>query len=97
IAANLIVRKKIQAAIRDLPPSIRVTYKNLHPDIWTGSLVIDSLEIQHISMGQVSIHGISFLALARSKTPSEEQIEKIRIQIHNITYTIPGAYAKLHM
>jgi hypothetical protein len=40
------IHKKVDEALRALPPSLKITYAGLHPGILSGSLVIDGLEIR---------------------------------------------------
>ncbi len=76
--ANGMIHKKVDEALRDLPPSLKITYTSLHPSLFSGSLVINGLEArfapetgtkqthQHeIGINRVELGGIRFLALLR--------------------------------
>src|SRR5580704_12124578 len=77
--ANSMIRKKVDEALQTLPPSMKVTYSSLHPNLLGRSLVINGLEIlfapdtdskqphRHvISIDHLTLGGIHFFALLRS-------------------------------
>jgi len=71
--ANWQIRKKVEERLRALPPSWRVNYGEVNADLFGGSLSVDSLdghqstEGRRLSIGNVRLHGINYLALARSR------------------------------
>ena len=66
IAADILVRKKVAAAFGALPASLNVGYSALHVNLFTGSVVIDSLHGRGIAVNRVGAHGIGFLTFLRS-------------------------------
>jgi hypothetical protein len=77
--ANSMIRKKVDEALHALPPSLKVTYSSLHPNLFSGSVVINGLAVlfapetdskqphrHEISIDHVTLGGIHFLALLRS-------------------------------
>src|ERR1700743_396715 len=43
--AGAVIRKKVDAAIQGLPPSLQVTYTAIHPNILNESLTINGLKV----------------------------------------------------
>jgi hypothetical protein len=77
--ANAMIHKKVDEALRALPPSLKITYTGLHPDIPGSALVLDGLEISftpqtdsrevhrhRVSIARVVLGGIHFFTLLRS-------------------------------
>ena len=69
--AQVLIRKKVQEALRILPASIKLTYSSLRTDIPGRSLVIDDVRLmasgRQVSIGRLMVSGIDYLALARSR------------------------------
>lgn len=71
------IHRKIEERLGALPASWRVGYRGVRADLPGGALYVDSLYGRpgldsgargaEITIGQVSFHGISYLALARSR------------------------------
>jgi len=68
---HALIRKKIDEALLDLPPYLKVTYGSLHPDILSRSLVVNDIQAtdsgRRLSISRLSIHGINYLSLAASQ------------------------------
>jgi hypothetical protein len=72
--AGALIRKKVDAALRALPPSMQITYASLHSNVFTGYLVLDGLHIRvsqgahahEIDIGRVSLRGIRWWSLLKS-------------------------------
>src|ERR1700748_936538 len=77
--AGAVIRKKVDEALHTLPPSLKVTYTSLHPNLLGGSLVIDGLQMRYtpetdnrkshdheVSIARVVLGGIHFFTLLRS-------------------------------
>jgi len=76
LIAERMIHKKIVERFRALPSSWKVGYRGVHADLFGGALYVDSLYGQpspdsrmhgEMTIGKVSIYGISYLALARSR------------------------------
>src|SRR5581483_8410799 len=81
--ANWLIRKKVEERLRALPSSWRVSYREVHANLFGGSLSVDSLdshlspEERQLSVGNISLHGISYLALARSR--KHVKIDRVKL------------------
>jgi hypothetical protein len=77
--AGAMIHKKVDEALRALPSSLKITYAGLHPGIFSGSLVIDGLDIHFtpqadrggthrhdVTIDRVVFGGIHFFELLRS-------------------------------
>jgi hypothetical protein len=77
--ANSMIHKQVDEALHALPPSLKVTYSSLQPNLFSGLLVINGLKVlfapetgskqphrHEIFIDQVTFAGIHFLALLRS-------------------------------
>jgi len=66
--ANAAVRRKVDAALRDLPAGISVRYRSLHTNILTGTLSMEGIEAAYrpdgigghrLSIGELTVSGFS--------------------------------------
>jgi hypothetical protein len=72
-----LVHKKVDEALRKLPPSLKVTYNNLQFSLFNGSLTIGGLAVTYspemndhrdtIRVNEVDVEGIRFFELLRSR------------------------------
>jgi len=76
--AGPLVRRKVDASLRQLPPSLRVSYSKIDVGILTGSVIIhglvvkfapgeDSLHAHRATIDRVAVSGIRFWKLLASK------------------------------
>jgi len=69
--AQALIQKKVREALRTLPSSMKVTYGSLDPDIPGRSLVMNDVQVlssgRRLFISRVMVHGIDYLALARSR------------------------------
>ena len=77
--AGPLVRRKVDTALRQLPPSLRVSYSRIDVGVLTGSVIIhglvvkfvpgaDSLHAHRLTIDRVAVSGIRFWKLVSSKT-----------------------------
>lgn len=77
--AGPLVRRKVDAGLGQLPPSLRVSYSTIEVGILTGSVIIhglvvkfvpgaDSLHAHKVAIDRVAVSGIGFWKLFSSKT-----------------------------
>jgi hypothetical protein len=72
--AGALIRKKVDAGLRALPPSMQITYTSLHSNIFLGSLVLDGLHIRvsqgshahEVDIDRMTLSGIRFWTLLKS-------------------------------
>lgn len=74
IIGGLVVRRKVGEAIRQLPPTMQVTYSSLHPLLFQSAIMVKNLDIRftprvgdtarshHVTVGEVDLEGIGFFA-----------------------------------
>ena len=72
--AQSVIRRKVETALKGLPPAFAVTYSSIDPGLLSGSLVIhdlkvsftpgpDSLHRHEVSLDRLAVHGIGYLAM----------------------------------
>src|SRR5258705_5675860 len=75
--AGPLVRRKVDASLRQLPPSLRVSYSRIDVGILTGSVIIhglvvkfapeaDSAHAHRVTIDRVAVSGIRFWRLFSS-------------------------------
>jgi hypothetical protein len=86
--AGPLVRRKVDTALRQLPPSLRVSYSTIDVEILTGSVIIhglvmryapgtDSMQAHRVTIDRVAVSGIRFWKLLSSK---ELRARKLRVE-----------------
>jgi hypothetical protein len=81
--ANSIIHKKVDEALRALPPSLKVTYTGLHPSLLRGALVIDGLEV-HFAPEEGHAHDLSVKTLTIGGIRFLELLKDHRLHVRNI-------------
>jgi hypothetical protein len=64
--ADRLVRNKVAAALGAMPDSLHVGYASIHVNLFTGSVIIDSLHGRGMTIDRLGAHGIKFLTLLRT-------------------------------
>jgi len=81
--ANAVVRGKVDAALKGLPPSIRVRYRSLHADILTGSIDVGGIVASYEPSGAGS-HSVSVKKLAVGGISFVQWVANHRLRVRNI-------------
>ena len=69
-----LIRKKVEAALQNLPPGFTAEYSSIDPNVFAGSLVIHDLRVRfapgpdsshrhEISINRIAVRGIGYLSL----------------------------------
>jgi hypothetical protein len=74
IIGGIVVRRKVAEAVRQLPPTLQVSYTSLHPLLFQSAIMLKNLDIRfmprpgdpvhshHVTVGEVNLEGIGFFA-----------------------------------
>ncbi len=84
--ANVVIRKKVEAAIRQLPASMQVNYRSIRADILNGDIELEGIDARYspegshsheVKISKLTVAGISFMQWV---TAHRVRVRRIRLE-----------------